>query len=109
MKNFKKYLDKISGKEIHNLTVTIISPYNHERTRLSFDLEIESAYLTEIFKITFYVSNRLVNGEPDEDEFDFLFKKSQFQEEFKMDTYDNFFIIGFGIELEDFEIDFIYK
>lgn len=109
MKNFKKYLDEKSKKTVHNISVTIREPWTDKRTRLSFDLEVETAYLTEIFKITFYISNRLVNGEPDEDEFEFLFNKRQFQEEFKEDTYENFFIRGFGIELEDFEIDFIYK
>lgn len=109
MKNFKKYLDEKMKRSLHEIKVTIIEPWTHKKSRLSFNLEIESAYLTEIFVITFYISNRLVNGEQDEHEFEYLFGKKQFQEEFKEDTYENFFIVGFGIEPEDFKINFIYK
>lgn len=109
MKNFKRYLDKKSGKESYNISVTIVSPWDSTRTRLSFTLEIKSAFLSEIFEIKFYIYNRLVNGENDEEEFEYLFNRKAFQESFKEDTYDNFHIQIFGVSLEDFEVEFIYK
>ena len=109
MKNFKKYLDKISGKEVHKVSVTVVSPWTNTRTRLSFDIEIESTYLTNIFELTLYVSNRLVNGEVDDEEFEYQFNKTKFQEEFNYDTYETFKIMIFGIDPEDFEIKYIYK
>ena len=105
MRDLKKYLDEGTGKEVHNVKVTVISPWDNKRTRLSFDIEIKSAYLTNIFELTLYVSNRLINGEVDDGEFEFQFEKPKFQE----DTYENFYIIAFGIEPEDFVIEYIYK
>ena len=109
MRNLKKYLDEGTGKEVHIIKVTVISPWDNTRTRLSFDIEIKSAYLTNIFELTLYVSNRLVNGEVDDGEFEFQFEKPKFQEEFKEDTYENFYITAFGVEPEDFIIEYIYK
>lgn len=109
MRNLKKYLDEGTGKEVHRITVTVISPWDNKRTRLSFDIEIKSAELTRIFELVLYISNRRVNGEVDEDEFDYQFNKNKFQEEFKEDTYENFNIVAFGIEPDDFIIEYIYK
>ena len=109
MRNLKKYLDEGTGKEIHSIKVTVISPWDNRRTRLSFDIEIKSAILTNAFEIVFYISNRLVNGEVDEEEFDYQFNRAKFQEELKEDTYENFNIVAFGVPLEDFVIEYIYK
>ena len=109
MKNLKKYLKELSGKEVHSVKVTVVSPWVNERIRLSFDVEIKSAYLTNILELTFYISNRLVNGEVDDAEFEYQFLKAKFQEEFKEDTYDNFNMMVFGIEPKDFIIEYIYK
>lgn len=110
MKNFKKYLDKVSGKEVHNVKVTVRSPYDSKRTRLSFDLEVESAFLSgDFFTISFNVSNRLVNDENDEAEFEYLFKKPTFQEELGEDTYDFYKLQILGVNLADVEMTFKYK
>lgn len=109
MKNLKKYLDSLSGKEVHSVKVTVVSPWDSTRTRLSFTLEIKSAYLSEVFKIKFYIYDRLVDGEPDDDEFEYLFSNNSFQESFKDDTYDNFNLMIFGIQPKDFIIEYIYK
>jgi hypothetical protein len=109
MRNLKDILNKITGKKVHSVKVTIISPWDSSRNRLSFDLEIESAYLTEIVTINFFISNRLVNDEVDEEEFEWLFSKEKFQEELKEDTYDAFKISMFGVGIRDFEITFTEK
>ena len=108
MRNVKKYLDDLSGKKVHSITVTVVSPWDNHRKRLSFDVEIGSAYLTNILKLTFYVSNRLVNGEVDEEEFEYQFGKTKFQEELKEDSYHNFNVMVFGIKPEDFIIDYLH-
>jgi len=107
MKNIKGYLDDISGKEIHSVSVLIRLPYDSRKTKLSFNLEIESAYLSEVLTIKFSVFNRKVNDESDDSAFEYLFSKNSFQEEFKQDTYDNYNLMVFGISLEDLEL--IYK
>jgi hypothetical protein len=108
MKNLKKYLDEISGKEIQSVSVTIRSPYDYTRTRLSFNLKIESAYLTEILTIKFNIFNRKVNDESDDAEFEYLFNKNSFQEEFQRDTYENYNLVIFGVELENLELIYVF-
>ena len=108
-KDIKKLLDRITGKEIQSVSVTVISPWDSTRTRLSFNVEVKSAYLSDILKLSLSISNRLVNGEVDDTEFEYQFEKSKFQEEFKEDTYDNFNMMVFGIEPKDFIIEYIYK
>jgi hypothetical protein len=109
MKNLKKYLDEISGKEIHSVSVFIRLPYDSRKTKLSFNLEIESAYLSEVLTIKFNIFNRKVNDESDDPTFEYLFSKNSFQEEFERDTYDNFDLVIFGINLEDLELIYKFK
>jgi len=109
MKNLKKYLDDISGKEIHNVSVFIRLPYDSRKTKLSFNLKIESAKLTEVMTIKFNVFNKKVNDEPDNPTFEYLFSKNSFQEEFKRDTYENYNLSIFGVEIEDLELIYEFK
>lgn len=107
-KNIKKLLDRITGKEIQHVSVTVISPWDSKRTRLSFNVEVKSAYLSDILELSLYISNRLVNGEVDDEEFEYLFEKSKFQEEFKEDTYDNYKLEFFGVEISSLELEYEY-
>ena len=107
-KNIKKLLDRITGKEIQSVSVTIVSPWDSKRTRLSFNIEVKSAYLSDILELTLNISNRLVNGEVDDGEFEYLFEKSKFQEEFKEDTYDNYKLEFFGVEISSLELKYEY-
>ena len=107
-KNIKKLLDKITGKEIQHVSVTVMSPWDSKRTRLSFNVEVKSAYLSDILELSLYISNRLVNDEVDEEEFEWLFGKAKFQEEFKEDTYDNYKLEVFGVEISSLELEYEY-
>jgi hypothetical protein len=109
MKNLKKYLDDISGKEIHSVSVLIRLPYDSRKTKLSFNLKIESVKLTEVLTIKFNIFNRKVNDESDDPTFEYLFSKNSFQEEFERDTYENYNLAIFGVKLEDLELiyDFV--
>lgn len=107
MTDLKKFFDRLTGKKINRISVTAVEPWTNKRTRLSFSLEIESAYLTNVLTLRFKVYDPLVDGEVDQDEFNFLFNKPIFQEQFKEDTYKHYKIKGFGIEPEDFEIEFV--
>lgn len=109
MKNFKSILDKISGKEVQSVSVTIITPYNLIKTKLSFNLKIESAHLTEVLTIKFNIFNRKVNDEFDDPEFEYLFNKNSFQEEFEQDTYDNYNLSMFGIDIDDLELVYDFQ
>lgn len=110
MKNFKKYLDKVSGKEVHNIKVTVRSPWDSKRTRLSFNLEVESAFLENNFlMINFIISNRLVNDQDDEAEFEYLFNKPTFQEELRDDTYYFYKLNALGISPEEVHMFFRNK
>jgi hypothetical protein len=109
MKDIKKILDTISGKEVQSVSVTLISPWDSSRNKMSFNLKIESATLNEVLILKFLIFNRKINNESDNGEFDYLFNKKQFQEEFKQDTYDNFKLEVFGIEPEDLELEYIFK
>jgi hypothetical protein len=107
--DYKKILEKIVGRKKQTIKVTVRDPYNDARYRLSFDIEIESAVLTQVMTITFKISNREINGEIDDQEFEYWFNKPNFQEEFKDDTYDFFKLSGLGVEYDDFEIEFIFE
>ena len=108
-KDFKKILDKISGRQKHTINVTVRAPYDDKRYRLSFDVEIQSAIFTSVMTITFIISNRTVNGEIDDQEFEYWFNKSNFQEEFKDDTYDFFKLYALGVEYAgEIEMRFIF-
>ena len=108
MKNLKNFLDKKTGKDTYNISVTIYSGFDKTRTRLSFTLVIQTAYLNDVFNIIFYISNRRVNGEIDEEEFDYLFNKPSFQRELRNDTYDIFNLQFFGIDPENLKLKFIH-
>jgi hypothetical protein len=101
--DYKKILEKIVGRKKQTIKVIVRDPYNDARYRLSFDIEIESAVLTQVMTITFKISNREINGEIDDQEFEYWFNKPNFQEEFKDDTYDFFKLSGLGVEYDDFE------
>lgn len=107
MRNLKNFLDKKTGREVYNISVTIHSGFDETRTRLSFTLKIQTAHLNDVFNITFYISNRRVNGETDETEFDYLFNKQSFQRELRNDTYDMFNLQFFGIDPENLKLKFI--
>ena len=110
MKNFKNFLDKKLGKSIHKIQVTVVSPYDSSKRRLSFDLEIKSAHLTDDgFELNLYISNKLLDGFEDDHEFNYLFSRGKFQEAIKEDTYDFFNIKIFGIDLKNFSINFFNK
>jgi hypothetical protein len=50
-----------------------------------------------------------VNDESDDPTFEYLFSKNSFQEEFERDTYENYNLVIFGVELEDLELIYEFK
>jgi len=108
LKDLKKILDRISGRQNHTISVTVIEPYDDTKHKLSFDVEIQSAIFTSVMTVTFVISNGRVNGEIDDLEFEYWFNKPNFQEEFKVDTYDFFKLSALGVDYDDFEMKFIF-
>lgn len=106
MKNLKKILDSIAGVGKHRISVRIRQGLSDNFQLISFVVEIESAYLTEILKVALRISDRTINDIHDEDEFDYEFHKKTFQEEFKYDFHENFNLDLLGIDVEDVEFEY---
>lgn len=112
-KDVKKLLDKISGKEVNHIRITGTSPWDKSRSILRFSIEINRANFGEISGhnyITMFlmVSNRIINDEVDEDEFEYQFEKQTLQEELKEMVYEKYKIEMFGVEPINLELEYEY-
>lgn len=109
MKNLKKILDNIAGTNKHRIRVKIRDVWSDTFTVIRFVAEIESAYLTQVLTVKMNISDRTINDETDDSEFEYQFNKKSFQEEFSYDTYENFNLSLLGIEENDlvFEFNFV--
>jgi len=112
-KDIKKLLDKTSGKDINHLRVSGTEPWGGYRFSLEFDIEINRANLGEIeglSYITIYlmITNRTINDEVDEEEFEWQFQKPLFQESLKEKIYEKYKIEMFGVEFDNLELEYEY-
>jgi len=110
-KDIKKLLDKISGKEVNHVKVTGTEPWGGDKYRLGFDVEIDRANLGEFeghnyILMYLMVKNRTINGEVDEEEFEWQFQKPLFQESLKERIHEKYKIEMFGVDFDFFEIEY---
>jgi hypothetical protein len=110
-KDIKKLLDKISGKEVNHLRISEREPWGGYRFSLEFDLEINKANLDEFegkdyIVMYLMVRNRTINDEVDEEEFEWQFQKSLFQESLKEKIYEKYKIEMFGVDLDSLETEY---
>jgi len=110
-KDIKKLLDKISGKEVSHLRVTATEAWSNYRFSLEFDVEIKRATLGEFegseYVIMFLIiSNRMINDEFNEEEFEWQFQKPMFQANFKETLYEKYRIEMFGVDLDSLETEY---
>jgi hypothetical protein len=110
-KDIKKLLDKISGKKVNHLRVTSTEAWSNYRYSLEFDIEIDSANLGEFegqnyIVIHLMVSNRTINDEVNEEEFEWQFQKPMFQSEFKEALYEKYKIEALGVDLDSLETEY---
>jgi len=111
-KDVKKLLDRITGKEINHIRVTGTSPWDKSRFILRFNIEISKANFGEFegrdyIVMYLMVSNRTINDEVDEDEFEYQFEKQTLQEELKEMIYEKYKIELLGVDFDNFQI--VYK
>lgn len=112
-KDIKKLLDKITGKEVNHINVVSISPWDKTRTRIKFDIEISKANFGVIdghnyITMFLMISNRTVDDEVNEDEFEYQFDKLSFLENLKETIYDKYKIELLSVELEYLDIEYEY-
>jgi len=112
-KDVKKLLDKISGKEVNHLRVSEREPWGDYRYSLEFDLEINRANLGEIegwnyVTIFLMISNRTINDEVNDEEFEWQFQKPLFQESLKEKIYEKYKIELLGVEFDNLELEYEY-
>jgi len=110
-KDIKKILDRITGKEINHIRVSEREPWGGYRYSLEFDVEINKANLGEYeghnyIVMYLMVKNRTINDEVDEEEFEWQFQKPLFQESLKEKIYEKYKIVSFGIDIDNFEIEY---
>jgi hypothetical protein len=110
-KDIKKLLDRISGKEVNHIRITGTSPWDKSRSILRFNIEISKAIFGEFegrdyIVMYLMVSNRTTNDEVDEDEFEYQFEKQTLQEELKEMIYEKYKIELFGVDFDNFEIEY---
>ena len=104
--NVKKHITKLSGVSKSNIRVMAKSPWSNDYMILRFTAELESASLTEVLSMTLNISNRTINDEHDDSEFEYEFEKELFQEELKEILYDKYKLKMLSIDLEDFEVEY---
>lgn len=112
-KDIKKLLNRITGKEVNHLRITSNNPWLDRKFRLMFDVEINRANFGEInghnyIVMYLMVSNRTINDEVDDNEFDYQFQKQPLQEDLKEIIYDKFKIDLFSVEFEYLELEYEY-
>jgi len=114
-KDIKKLLDRISGKEVNHIRITGTSPWDKSRSILRFNIEIIRAnfYDDEIdghnyIVMYLMISNRTINDEVDEDEFEYQFQKETLQEELKETIYDKFKMDLLSVKYEYLELEYEY-
>lgn len=117
MKDVKKILDKVVGKKILPIKITIRVPWDSRRISMSFNLEILSAKYDfwgnpdesgdYIVSVDMKVTNKLIDDSIDDEEFEFRFQNLDFYETLKEELYIKYKIFEvFGVVEEAFELSF---
>lgn len=111
VKNVKKILDKLVGKKILPIKMTIMVPWDSRRISMRFDLEILSAkydFFGDYFiSVDMKVTNKLVDDSIDDEEFEFRFQNINFYEDLKEELYMKYKISEvFGVSEDNFELAF---
>ena len=117
VKNVKKILDKLVGKKILPIKITIRVPWDSRRISMRFDLEILSAKYDffsnpdengdYFISVDMKVTNKLIDDFVDDEEFEFRFQNLDFYETLKEELYIKYKISEvFGVVEESFELSF---